>query len=104
LLRVSRDGVIVPVRLTPKAGRDEVVGVGDHGGEQVVKARVRAVPEASRANAALEALVAAWLGVPRSTVSVVQGGKSRLKRVAITGDPDHLSRLIAVRTAALARS
>jgi uncharacterized protein len=92
----------MPVRLTPKAGRDEIVGVGDHGGEQVLKARVRAVPEAGRANAALEALIAAWLGLPRSTVSVVQGGKSRLKRVAVTGDPEHLSRLIASRTAALA--
>jgi uncharacterized protein len=92
----------VRVRLTPKAGRDEIVGVGDHGGEQVLKARVRALPEAGRANAALERLLADWLGVPASTVTVVQGGKSRLKRVAITGDPEHLSRLIAARTAALA--
>ncbi len=92
----------MPVRLTPKAGRDEIVGVEDHGGEQVLKARVRALPEAGRANAALEALIADWLGVPRSTVSVVQGGKSRLKRLAITGDPEHLSRLIASRMAALA--
>lgn len=103
-LRPSRDGVSLPVRLTPKAGRDEIVGVGDHGGEQVLKARVRALPEAGRANAALERLVADWLGVPPSTVSVVQGGKSRLKRVAIAGDPDDLSRLIATRTAALASS
>jgi uncharacterized protein len=70
----------------------------------VLKARVRAVPEAGRANAALEALIAAWLGVPRSTVSVIQGGKSRLKRVAITGDPEHVAGLIASRTAALASS
>jgi len=101
-LRPSRDGVSLPVRLTPKAGRDEIVGVGDHGGEQVLKARVRALPEAGRANAALERLVADWLGVPPSTVSVVQGGKSRLKRVAIAGDPEDLATLIATRTAALA--
>jgi len=98
-LRVSRDGVVVPVRLTPKAGRDEIAGVGDCGGEQVLKARVRAVPEAGRANAALERLIADWLGVPASTVSVVQGGKSRLKRVAVSGDPEPLARLIASRTA-----
>jgi uncharacterized protein YggU (UPF0235/DUF167 family) len=87
----------VPVRLTPKAGRDEIAGVEDHGG-------VRALPEAGRANAALERLVADWLGVAPSRVSVVQGGKSRLKRVAIAGEPDDLSRLIATRTAGLAGS
>ena len=42
-LRRGRDGVIIPVRLTPKSNRDEVAGVEDHGGECVLKARVRAV-------------------------------------------------------------
>ena len=43
-LRPSRDGVILAVRLTPKSSRDEIVGVEDHGGECVLKARVRAHP------------------------------------------------------------
>jgi uncharacterized protein YggU (UPF0235/DUF167 family) len=63
-LRRSRDGVTLPIRLTPKSSRDEVVGIEDHGGECVLKARVRAVPEAGRANDALETLIAQWLGVP----------------------------------------
>ena len=71
-LRRSRDGVILAVRLTPKSSRDEI-GVEDHGGECVLKARVRAIPEAGRANAALEKLIARWLGVPSSTVSVAHG-------------------------------
>jgi uncharacterized protein (TIGR00251 family) len=96
-LRRSRDGVTLPVRLTPKSSRDEVVGIEDHGGECVLKARVRAVPEAGRANDALETLIAKWLGVPPSTVTVAHGGKSRLKQVAVTGDAEALSRLIARR-------
>jgi uncharacterized protein (TIGR00251 family) len=101
-VRRSRDGVIIPVRLTPKSSRDEVVGLEDHGGEIVLKARVRAVPEAGRANSALEALIAKWLGLPPSTVTVVHGGKSRLKQVAVAGDSEALSRLIAERLAKLA--
>ena len=101
-LRRSRDGVIIPVRLTPKSNRDEVAGVEDHAGECVLKARVRALPEAGRANAALETLIARWLGLPPSTVSVAHGGKSRLKQVAVTGDGDALIRLIAQRLAELA--
>ncbi len=101
-LRRSRDGVTLPVRLTPKSSRDEVVGIEDHGGECVLKARVRAVPEAGRANEALETLIAKWLGVPPSTVTVAHGGKSRLKQVAVTGDAEALSRLIAQRLTELA--
>jgi uncharacterized protein YggU (UPF0235/DUF167 family) len=46
-LRRGRDGVTLPVRLTPKSSRDEVVGVEDHAGACVLKARVHAVPEAA---------------------------------------------------------
>jgi uncharacterized protein len=100
-LRRSRDGISIAVRLTPKARVDEIVGVEDFGGEAVLKARVRALPESGRANTALETLIARWLKLPPSTVSVAQGGKSRLKQVAIEGDAEALSRLIAARLAEL---
>jgi uncharacterized protein len=101
-LRRSRDGVILAVKLTPKSSRDEVVGVEDHAGDCVLKARVRAVPEAGRANQALETLIARWLGVPKSTVTVGHGDKSRLKQVAVAGDAESLTRLIAQRLTELA--
>jgi uncharacterized protein YggU (UPF0235/DUF167 family) len=96
-----REGVTLPVRLTPKSAKDEVAGVEIFGDEMVLKARVRALPESGRANEALERLIAAWLHVPPSSVSVVQGGKSRLKQVAIAGDADDLVRLIAARVGEL---
>ena len=92
---------MLKVRLTPKSGRDEIAGVEDFGGAGVLKARVRAVPEAGRANEALERLIAHWLKVPPSSVSVAQGGKSRLKQVLIEGDPATLLRLIEARLAEL---
>jgi len=94
-------GVVVPVRLTPKSGRDEIAGLEDFGSETVLKVRVRAVPEDGRANTALEKLIAKWLGLPPSAVKVAHGGKSRLKQVAIDGDPLFLPLLIAERLAAL---
>ena len=57
---------MLPVRLTPKSGRDEIAGIEAFGGEAVLKARVRALPEVGRANEALERLVARWLKVPPS--------------------------------------
>lgn len=102
-LRRTDEGVLLPVRLTPKSGKDEIVGAEAFGDQTVLKARVRAVPEAGRANLALERLIADWLGVPPSSVSVAQGGKSRLKQVSIAGDADALQTLVAARLAALGR-
>jgi len=53
------------------------------------------------ANKALEALIVRWLGVPKSTVSVAHGGKSRLKQVVIVGNAEALSHLITQRIGAL---
>jgi uncharacterized protein (TIGR00251 family) len=100
-LRRTPHGVTLPVRLTPKSGKDEIAGTETFGDEIVLKARVRALPEGGRANEALERLIAAWLRVPPSSVAVVQGGKSRLKQVAIRGDADALARLVHARIAEL---
>ena len=93
---------MLTVRLTPKSSRDEIVGVESFDGEAVLKAKVRALPECGRANEALERLVARWLKVPPSFVSVAPGGKSRLTQMLIEGDPDTLIRLIESRLAELA--
>jgi uncharacterized protein len=90
-------GVMLPVRLTPKSGRDEIAGIEAFGRDTVLKARVRAAPEAGRANEALESLIAHWLKVPPSFVSVTHGGKSRLKQVLIEGDAETLAPLIETR-------
>lgn len=100
-IRQTKTGVVVSVRLTPRSASDAVEGVEDFGGGAVLKARVRALPECGRANAALEALIAQWLGLPKSAVGVVQGGKSRLKQVAIGGNGIALSALIGSRLAEL---
>ena len=63
-LRRIDAGIMLPVRLTPKSSRDEIGGIEAFGGEAVLKARVRALPEDGRANEALAKLVARWLKLP----------------------------------------
>jgi uncharacterized protein (TIGR00251 family) len=90
--QVSGETLVVAVRLTPKAAKDRIDGIANLAdGRNVLKARVRAVPEKGKANAALEALLAKALGVPKSAVSVIAGGTSRLKSVQVTGNPDLLA-------------
>jgi uncharacterized protein len=75
------------VRLTPKGGRDAVEGWAQSAdGREHLKARVRAVPEDGKANAALLALLAKCLAVPKSTLRLAAGATGRLKRIEIAGD------------------
>jgi len=89
--RLTPNGIIVACRLTPRGGRDAVEGVARlSDGTSVLLARVRSAPEGGRANAALCALLAAKLDAPVSGVRVAAGAKSRVKQVAVTGDPSAL--------------
>jgi len=86
--RATLDGVIVACRLTPKGGRDAIDGAATlSDGTRVLLARVRVAPEDGKANEALLRLIADKAGVPTSRARLVAGAKSRLKQVAVTGDP-----------------
>ena len=83
--------MILHVRLTPKGGRDAIDGIDElSDGKAVLKARVRAVPEDGKANAALIKLIAQTFGVSASHVSLDAGATSRIKTLKITGDAVHL--------------
>jgi uncharacterized protein (TIGR00251 family) len=69
------------VELQPRASRTEVVGWRDGR----LRLRVTAPPVEGAANAALVALLAESLGVPRRAVSVVAGAAGRRKRVRVEG-------------------
>lgn len=72
----------IAVRLTPRAGRDSVDGVGEDGSLRV---RVSAPPVEGAANEALGRLLAAELGVGRRSIVVVAGATARTKTVAVEG-------------------
>jgi len=89
--RATAEGAIVVCRLTPKGGRDAIDGVAILAdGASVLAARVREAPENGRANAALCRLIAKAAGVAAVKAQLVAGGKSRIKQIAITGDPEAL--------------
>jgi hypothetical protein len=93
--RREAGGIVIAVRLTPRAGRDSIDGIGRlSDGRAVALARGRALPAEGEANAALVALVARGLHVPKSAVTITAGHGARLKQVRITGDPEALAREI----------
>lgn len=74
--------VRLTVRVTPKAGRNEIAGRRADGALLV---RVTAAPEDGRANAAVCALIAGSLGVSKGSVRVARGGTSRDKVIEVDG-------------------
>jgi uncharacterized protein (TIGR00251 family) len=71
----------IRVHLTPHSARDEVLGFEG----EVLRARVTAPPVEGRANEALLRLLSDALGVPKSSLRMVRGQRSREKLVAIEG-------------------
>ena len=69
------------VHVTPRAGRDEVVGW--RGSELSV--RVTSAPEGGKANAAVAKVIAAAMSVPKTSVRVVRGDTARHKVLEIAG-------------------
>jgi uncharacterized protein len=97
--RTAENGIRLRVHARPRSARDGVDGLEETPDGPVLKVRVRAVAEDGQANRAIALVVAQWLGVAKSRVEVVSGGKSRFKALAIAGDAAEIERLLARRIA-----
>lgn len=76
----------LPVRVTPKGGRDGVDGWAlDPGERPFLKVRVSAAAAEGEANAALTAFLARTLKISKSSVRIVSGETARLKMLEIEG-------------------
>jgi hypothetical protein len=81
VIQSTVDGVIIRVRVIPRAGKPGPAGTR---GEAVL-VRLAAPPVDGAANDELIEVLATTLQVPRRAVSIVGGARSRAKRVRVTG-------------------
>jgi uncharacterized protein (TIGR00251 family) len=99
--RYSTQGISVALRVTPRGGHDDIDGLETlANGRTVVKVRVRAIAEGGEANRAVTELLAKALGVPKAKVRILSGTTSRLKQIAVDGDPARLGDTLRSLTAA----
>jgi uncharacterized protein (TIGR00251 family) len=78
---VTSQTVTFTVKVTPRAGRDEVTGVDDG----VLRVRLAAAPVDGGANRALLRTLARELRTAPSTLELVGGEHARVKRVRVHG-------------------
>jgi uncharacterized protein (TIGR00251 family) len=80
-LRAVPEGVVLQVRVQPRASREGIEGCS----EDCLRLRVTAPPVGGQANEACVELVARALGVKRGLVDIRSGHRSRTKGVLIRG-------------------
>jgi len=95
--RESVGGVVVAVKVQPKARRPGCGGSAPSADGPRLRIAVCEPAEDGRANRAACAALAEALGVPRSAVTVATGAAAREKRLHVAGDPAALvTRLMAL--------
>jgi uncharacterized protein (TIGR00251 family) len=78
----AQSGAAISVKVSPNAGRDEVVGAMSDG---AIKIQLKAKPVDGAANEALIDLLAERLDVPRSQIEIIGGRTSSRKLISILG-------------------
>ncbi len=73
--------VVLTIRVTPRARREALAVAADGS----LRAWLRAAPVDGAANAALVALLADRLSLPRRAIVILRGETARLKQIAIAG-------------------
>ena len=97
--RATSAGISVALRVTPRGGRDDIDGVETlPDGRSVLKVRVRAIADGGEANRAVTELLAKSLHVPKARVRLLSGATSRLKQIAIDGDPTAIGEALRLLT------
>ena len=80
-LTQSGDSVVITVRVIPRATRSQIAGTRN----DALLVRLSAPPVDGAANAELIDVLSDALGVPRRSVTLVSGERSRSKRVRVAG-------------------
>ena len=86
-MAAAQSNITITVRVTPRSGRDEVMGRKVfEDGVQAVCVRVTAPPDGGKANKAVCKAVASSLGVPKTAVEVISGHAARRKQLSISAN------------------
>ena len=75
----------VQIKVTPNASKNQIVGWE----ENILRVRIKGVPEKGRVNEELIAFLSSILEIPKSNIEIVSGHTSRIKRLKIEGLPDN---------------
>ena len=81
MIKSSKEGLILSVKVVPNASKNAIVGIEN----DELKVRLNAAPEKGEANEELIAYLAKTWKLPKSSLSIHSGKTSRHKKILIRG-------------------
>ncbi|OGI00248.1 MAG: YggU family protein [Candidatus Melainabacteria bacterium GWF2_37_15] len=85
------DGIKLNIKVIPNASKCEIVGFVDN----ILKIRLNVPPVDGKANEKCIKFLSKLLDVPKTSISIISGEKSRLKVLFIKGDPEELNKKLS---------
>jgi len=83
LIRSMSDNNLLEIKVTPNAAQNLIVLPDDDHPTGPLQVRVTVTPEGGKANAAVIKLLAKALGIPKSSLSIARGHKSKAKFIRL---------------------
>lgn len=80
------DGIKLGIKVIPSASKCEIAGIA----EEYLKIKLDVPPVEGKANEKCVKFLAKLLQVPKTSISIISGEKSRTKILFIRGNPDLL--------------
>jgi len=94
MIKTSKKGVILPVKVVPRSAKNAIVGWEN----EELKVRLHAVPEKGEANAQLISFLAKTFKLPKTAFSLLSGETNRHKKLEIEGlRIEELNKIIGIK-------
>lgn len=89
MIRKTNEGIIVNLRISPNAKKNEIIKDGD-----IVKVKITALPIDGKANKALVEFFAKNFKIPKTSIEILKGETSKEKTILFkTMDEDKVNNL-----------
>lgn len=92
MIRKTNEGIIVNLRISPNAKKNEIIKGGD-----IIKVKITALPIDGKANKALVEFFAKNFKIPKTSIEILKGETSKEKTIFFkTMDEDKVNNLYNV--------
>lgn len=92
MIRKTNEGIIVNLRISPNAKKNEIIRDGD-----IIKVKITALPIDGKANKALVEFFAKNFKIPKTSIEILKGETSKEKTILFkTMDEDKVNNLYNV--------
>lgn len=92
MVKVTKDGIIVNIKISPNAKKNEIIKDGE-----ITKVKITAQPVDGKANKALVEYLSKTFKVPKTSIQILKGETSKEKTILFTVfDEDKLKNITKI--------